>query len=162
MTRFAPRFQLEAVVMVDTRTPPSVATADAAPEAARTLRLHTAAHALDVAHALQVKLSYPGQGGEKNTVKPGQPVEITIRTTDAQGRGVPAEVSLALVEEAARTQLPAPPPVAMPEFFRRRRASALRADWFEYRVCVPPGHDTDRPTAFGRASSHRRAATGSP
>lgn len=116
--RLAPRFQLEAVVMVDTRTVPSVATADAAPEAARTLRLHTASRDFDVAHALQVKLSYPGQGREKNTVKPGQPVEITIRTTDSQGHPVPAEVSLALVEEASRTQLPEPPTVAMSKFFR--------------------------------------------
>lgn len=116
--RLAPRFQLQAVVMVDTRTPPGSATPDAAASAPR---LHTASRTFDVTHALQVKLSWSGQGHEgreKNTVTPGQPVEITIRTTDAQGQPVPAEVSLALVEEAARTALPEPPLTAISEFFR--------------------------------------------
>jgi len=104
--------------MVDTRTAPGGGTADATSEAQTPLRLHSAAHTLDVAHALQVKLSYPGQGPEKNRVKPGEPVDITIRTTDAQGRPVPAEVSLAVVEEVAGIQFREPPQPGIQEFFR--------------------------------------------
>ncbi|MBM4089095.1 MAG: hypothetical protein FJ276_06645, partial [Planctomycetes bacterium] len=116
--RLAPRFQLKAVVMLDSRTEPGRTPADATPAATSSLRLHIAEVALDVTDALRVALSYPGQGQERNVVKPGQPVEVTVRTTDSQGRPVPAEISLALLEVGARNQLSETPIAGMSEFFR--------------------------------------------
>jgi uncharacterized protein YfaS (alpha-2-macroglobulin family)/TolA-binding protein len=101
--RLAPRLQLNAFVVLDSRTEPGDSTANTtanvSANTATSPRLHTAECALNVTDALQVTLSHTGQGPDKNVVRPGQPVEITIRTTDSQGRPAPAEVSLAMIEE---------------------------------------------------------------
>ncbi len=98
--RFAPQVQLQAVVIRDTRTAPGSEAENTAGEQRDAERFVSASHTFHVDHALQINLSYPGQEQEKNRIRPGQSLEITIHTTDMQGLGVPAEISLALVEEA--------------------------------------------------------------
>jgi hypothetical protein len=95
--RLAPNFQFAVAVM-----------SDASPKR----RFHEATSPCTVQRALNVALSWPQKdaairaggavspGGHAGVVQPGEPLELTVTTTGPQGRPVPAEVSLAMVEQS--------------------------------------------------------------
>src|SRR5690606_3009864 len=53
----------------------------------------------DVERNLRVKVEWKIKGqADKQTPSPGDELEVTLTTTDAQGRPIPAQLSVALVE----------------------------------------------------------------
>ncbi len=89
---FAPNFELALAVMIDGPT-----TDGQEPGAGtKTRRFHHASSPFFVQRDLVVKLEKP----QADAVTPGEDVEITITTTDRQGKPVSAEVSLAMIEQA--------------------------------------------------------------
>ncbi len=84
--RLAPNFQLSVAVMSD---------------AAAKRRFHEATSRLTVQRALKVALAWPvSPGGHAGVVRSGEPLEVTVTTNNPQGKPVPAEVSLAMVEQS--------------------------------------------------------------
>jgi len=88
-----------------------------------------------------------GQGEAKapadspRAFRPGEQVEVAITTTDPQGKPVPTELSLAMVEQALVDRYPSQVP-AIHDFFRgQARQSALRTSssiTFDYRPQTQP------------------------
>jgi len=119
--RLAPNFELAAAVMTDAR-PADDETAEAKPPE----RFHTASSPFTVRRELRVGIVVRHKGNAERPVRPGDEVEVTVTTTDPQGKPVAAEVSLAMVEQSLlqRFAWPAPP---IQEFFRgTRREMAVR------------------------------------
>ncbi|HXT61180.1 MAG TPA: alpha-2-macroglobulin family protein, partial [Pirellulales bacterium] len=102
----APNFELAVAVMTDAR-PPKEAEARA-----RFRRFHEASSPFTVERELRVKLETKrrvapalrdgdkGKDGGGAPLQPGDEVEVTITTTDPQGKPVAAEVGLALIEQS--------------------------------------------------------------
>lgn len=90
----APNFELAVAVMTDARPP-----ADAEARA-RFRRFHEASSPFTVERELRVKLETKRKGGGQGAAQPGDEVEVTVTTTDPQGKPVAAELSLALIEQS--------------------------------------------------------------
>ena len=114
--RLAPNFQFAVAVM-----------SDASPKR----RFHEATSPCTVQRALNVALAWPQKdaairaggavspGGHAGVVRPGEPLELTVTTTGPQGKPVPAEVSLAMVEQSLVDHF-AWPEAPIQVFFRGR------------------------------------------
>jgi len=126
-SQLAPNFELEAAVMVDVRS--GLGDTERKNRKARSAppqRFHEASSPFTVVRDLKVSLSCRRKDDEKGPMKPGEPMEVTVTTTDPQGRPVAAEVSLAMVEQALLSQFEWPMP-PIDEFFRTgRREPAVR------------------------------------
>ncbi len=102
-TRLAPNFNLAVAVMTDARPKPE----DSGPPP---LRFHAASSEFFVERDLKVTLAARrkpagqkagAQGADaKQPIRPGDEIEVTVRTTDAQGNPVAAELGLAMVEQS--------------------------------------------------------------
>jgi alpha-2-macroglobulin len=152
--RWAPNFELHASVMVDVEPTRAEGEPDGpVTDVPSRPRFHTASTALTVERALQVSMSYSGSDGAKGPVVPGEPLEVTIRTTDPQGRPVPAEVSLVLFERAS---LAGPEQLLPPidHFFRGDRRTVAPRTVSSVAFAYPP--DTAA-TDVGPIAVHHRA-----
>ncbi|MCU0978437.1 MAG: outer membrane protein assembly factor BamD [Pirellulaceae bacterium] len=117
----APNFDLAVAVMTDVRLEDE-ANARGKP----IVRFHESSSPFDVVRELDVRIAVRRPDGAAGPPRPGEPVEVSIATTDLQGRPVAAEVSLTMVEQALLDCFDWPLP-SIQEFFRgARRQSALR------------------------------------
>lgn len=102
----APRFDLSVAVMRDIRDDRALvggpsgdsddAVADVTPPPRR---FFEAVSGFDVERDLRVKVEWKIKGQPaKQTPSPGDELEVTLTTSDAQGRPIPAQISVALVE----------------------------------------------------------------
>ena len=111
--KLAPNFNLEVAVMTDTRVAEKGDKPDAAakpagakkadPAAALDLppqivRLHTASSPFAVERNLKVELVTRRKGDAKAPIRPGDDVELVIKTTDPQGKPVSSELSVAMID----------------------------------------------------------------
>ncbi|WP_158265496.1 tetratricopeptide repeat protein [Blastopirellula marina] len=115
-TFLAPNFQLAIAAMTD------VSDKEIAEEGKPTpLRFHTADSEFQVERDLKIELKLP------ENARPGETVKAILRTTDALGNPLPAELSLALVEKSLLDQFP--PTWAKPSDFWQgnARVFAMRA-----------------------------------
>ncbi|MGB9689218.1 tetratricopeptide repeat protein [Thermogutta sp.] len=102
----APRFDLSVAVMRDVRDEralvgrPSADSGDTVAELTPPpRRFFEAVSGFDVQRDLRVKVEWKIKGQPaKKTPSPGDELEVTLITTDAQGQPIPAQVSVALVE----------------------------------------------------------------
>jgi len=126
----APNFELAVAVMTDPRGAEAKAgeKADAKPPK----RFHTASSPFTVQRDLRVKIAVRkaaadgAENDQDDPVRPGEKVEVTVTTTDPQGKPVAAELSLAMVEEALLERF-AWPVASIRDFFRGNlRKSAVR------------------------------------
>jgi len=130
--KLAPNFELLVSVMTDTGGERRTAAAYAAlqpgklPDAAKDLLplpdYHEAQSFFEVQQALQIRV----QAGKSKFV-PGEEVTVTVQTTDPQGKGLPAEVSLALIERNLLDRFPDSLGELSAYFGKARRESALRS-----------------------------------
>ncbi|MHB8899311.1 MAG: MG2 domain-containing protein [Thermoguttaceae bacterium] len=112
----APNFELAVAVMTDAR-----AKADHQPDAQKDgplpQRFHAASSPFTVQRELRVEITSGPAGQAKGPVGPGQEIEVTVKTTDPQGKPVAAELSLAMVEKSLLDRFPSPlEPISL--FFR--------------------------------------------
>jgi uncharacterized protein YfaS (alpha-2-macroglobulin family)/TolA-binding protein len=94
----APNFDLAVAMMTDRRETPE--RAEAKDPDAGLLRFHSASTPFTVQRDLKVTLACRRSGGATGPVRPGEPMDVTITTTDSLGKAVAAEVSLAMVHQA--------------------------------------------------------------
>ena len=117
--KLAPNFDLAVAVMTDVRTEPK--------EKGKTVRrFHEASSPFAVERDLRVAVAAKRHGAGEGPIRPGEDVEVTVTTTDPQGKPVSAEVGLAMVEQSllGRFSWPIAP---IGEFFRgQRREAAVR------------------------------------
>ncbi len=158
----APNFELSVAVMTDPR-PEKVARPDAdkktgdkkieekgeikKPDARKTekdppvIRFHTASSPFAVQRDLKLAVSYQRKADAKGPIRPGEELEVTVTTTDPQGKPVAAEVSLALVEQSLLDRFPWAVP-SIGDFFRgHSREPAVRtvsSISFTYRAATHP------------------------
>src|SRR4029077_7875907 len=104
------------------------------------IRFHTASSPFTVERDLRVKIAVKKKG-EGKKVRPGDDIEVTITTTDPQGRPVAAELSLAMVEQSLLERFSSPlAPIG--DFFRGgERQPAVRCTssiTFSYRPATQP------------------------
>ncbi len=114
------------------------------------VRFHTSTSPFTVERDLRIKIAvkrkspHPnplpkGEGTER--VRPGDDIEVTITTTDPQGRPVAAELSLAMVEQSLLERFASPLP-SIGNFFRGgERQPAVRCTssiTFNYRPATQP------------------------
>ena len=104
----APNFELAVAVMT---------------EAAR---FHQASCPFTIERELRVSLDVRRPGGAAGPPAPGEPVEVTVTTSDPQGKPVAAEVSLALVERALLEEFPGTLPEIRAMFRGQPRTPAVR------------------------------------
>jgi hypothetical protein len=82
------------------------------------IRFHTASSPFNVERDLHIKIASKRKTkGEGTKVRPGDDIEVTITTTDPQGRPVAAELSLAMVEQSLLERFASPLP-GIGDFFR--------------------------------------------
>ncbi|NQU22736.1 MAG: tetratricopeptide repeat protein, partial [Candidatus Nealsonbacteria bacterium] len=136
--RLAPNFELAVAVMTDLqrrsglaltkpaeKTAPEPTIVRASPDLPQK-RFHTASSPFAVQRELVVKLDTKRKGGGEGPIRPGEELEVSVTTTDAQGKAVAAEVSLAMVEQSLLGRFASPVP-AIQDFFRGNlRQSAVR------------------------------------
>ncbi|MBN2024624.1 MAG: tetratricopeptide repeat protein [Pirellulales bacterium] len=91
--KLAPNFELAVAVMTDLRTEP-------AEKGKLVKRFHEASSPFTVQRDLRVAIATKRVGEGTGPIRPGDKVEVTITTTDPQGKPVPAEVGLAMVEQS--------------------------------------------------------------
>ncbi len=116
--KLAPNFELAVAVMTDVREKGE----DEKPKR----RFHAASSPFSVQRDLKVKIEAKRKGGAKGPVRPGEEIEVTVTTTDPQGKPLAAELSLAMVEQSLLDRFAWQVP-AMQEFFRAGwRESAMR------------------------------------
>ncbi|HEV3022339.1 MAG TPA: MG2 domain-containing protein, partial [Pirellulales bacterium] len=132
--KLAPNFELAVAVMTDAHPPKD-------PEAAASFsRFHEASSPFTVERDLRLAIETKRQAGE-GPVQPGDDVDVTITTTDPQGKPVSAEVSLALVEQAL-VEMFGSNVAPIQDFFRgQARAPAVRtmsSVTFAYRPATQP------------------------
>ncbi len=104
----APNFELAAAVMT---------------EAAR---FHQACCPFTVDRDLRVSLAVRRRDGAAGSPAPGEPVEVTVTTSDPQGKPLAAEVSLALVEQKLLDQFPEATPEIREMFRGQPRTHSVR------------------------------------
>ena len=112
---------------------------------------------------LKVKIATKRKGDAKGPIRPGEEIEVTVTTTDPQGKPVAAEVSLAMVEQSLldRFGWQVRP---IQDFFRGDAAAVGRAHHVEHHVRLPSGHAADQPAAAGRGrpAGDRQGGRGEP
>ncbi len=91
----APNFELAVAVMTDPRPKKGEKTPDLPIQ-----RFHAASSPFTVERDLKVELSWKRAGKGEGPVRPGEEIEVTIKTTDPQGKPVAAELSLGMVEKS--------------------------------------------------------------
>ncbi len=141
--RLAPNFELAVAVMTDAGHGVGVpALAGAARQVAPKgippkggtptkpiVRFHTSTSPFTVERDLRVKIAtkLKSPKGDGTQVRPGDELEVTVTTTDPQGKPVAAELSLAMVEQSLLERFNSPlPPID--DFFRGvQRQSAVRS-----------------------------------
>ncbi len=64
---------------------------------------------------------------DRNQASPGETVDYRVRVTDAEGRGVASELSVAIVDQAVHSLVRADPPDFMSSFWSERRLGVLTA-----------------------------------
>jgi TolA-binding protein len=94
LANLAPNFEVAVTVMSDHVAPLENGTPGE--------RFHQANVAFDVERELNIKLATKQGSAERpgQPPAPGDPLEVTVTTTDAQGKPIAAEVSLAMIEQA--------------------------------------------------------------
>jgi uncharacterized protein YfaS (alpha-2-macroglobulin family)/TolA-binding protein len=117
--KLAPNFDLDISVMTDPRD-----RKDKDDNPAR--RFHNARSSFFVQRELNVALKIVKKGDAEAQPQPGDEVEVTVTTTDPQGRPVAAEIGLALVEQALLQQFSSPVDIIQDFFRGRQRKSAVR------------------------------------
>ena len=90
----APNFELAVAVMAD--LPPAKDGEKAAPRR----RLHQASVALSVERELSVRLALRRKAAAAGPLRPGEELEVLLATADPLGKPVPAELSLAMIEQS--------------------------------------------------------------
>jgi len=121
-SNLAPNFELAVAVMTDTRlNDKGLKTAD---EPA--IRLHEASCPFTVERDLNVSVSFRPKGETKGPVRPGDELEVTVTTTDSQGKPISSELSLAMVEQALLEQFSWPMPTIQDFFAAGLRQPAVR------------------------------------
>lgn len=145
--RLAPNFELAVAVMTDVRKPEkpqeNVEDGEPNPEAAKpAARFHEATSPFFVQRDLNVAMTVRSKNGN-GPPRPGEEVEVTVQTTDPQGKPVAAELSLAMIEQSLleRFAWPMPP---IQDFFRGSdREPSVRTTssiTFAYRPATKPIH----------------------
>ena len=110
--QLAPNFELDVAVMTDVG---GIKAADASTGAAN--RFHQASSPFEVIRDLRVEISTRRKDGAEGPVEPGEDIEVTVTTTDPQGKPLSAEVGLAMVQQSLLDRFDWPmPPIG--EFFR--------------------------------------------
>ena len=145
--KLAPNFELSVAVMTDPR-PAQGTKPDKPPR-----RFHVASSPFAVQRELAVAIACRRKKGAEGPVRPGEALEVTLTTTDPQGKPVVAELSLAMVEQSLLDRFEWPvAPIA--EVFRGEpREAAVRTTssaTFAY-------HPTTRPVNPRLLSEHERA-----
>jgi len=64
------------------------------------VRFHEASSPFSVERDLKVKIALKRKGDAKGPARPGEEVEVSLTTTDPQGKPVSAELSLAMIEQS--------------------------------------------------------------
>ena len=138
------------------------------------VRFHTAESPFTVERDLRVKIATkrksphpnPLPKGEGTKVRPGDELEVTVTTTDPQGKPVAAELSLAMVEQSLLERFASPLP-SIGDFFRGgQRQPAVRCTssiTFSYRPATQPINprllaEKDREEIAKEEEESRRAA----
>jgi tetratricopeptide (TPR) repeat protein len=103
------------------------------------VRFHTSTSPFTVERDLRVKIATKSK--TKGPVRPGDELEVTVTTTDPQGKPVAAELSLAMVEQSLLERFASPLPT-IGDFFRgAQREPAVRCTSsivFSYRPATRP------------------------
>ena len=108
-----------------------------------TVCFHEATSPFSVERDLRVKLAVRPKNAKSDAPKPGDEVEVTVTTTDPQGRPVAAEVSLAAVEQSLLDRF-GDHAAPIHEFFRGpRRESAVRTTSSVTFAYAPATHPID-------------------
>ncbi len=118
----APNFRLAVAVMTDAHLPAVHADGQAAGEDAASVeeqaantngaeetsnkaQFYSASESFTVRRELDVRLAIARAGGVKGPYRPGETLNVTVTTTDAQGNPLPAEIGLALVDARFQTEV---------------------------------------------------------
>jgi len=135
VARLAPNFELAVAVMTDPRAEGGRRKGEGGrrkDKGKAIKRFHTASSPFTVQRDLRVKIAVhkaatAGRAdAAKGPVRPGEEVEVTVTTTDPQGKPVAAELSLAMVEQSLLERFPWQV-AAIQDFFRGNpRQSAVR------------------------------------
>ncbi|MDY0169059.1 MAG: tetratricopeptide repeat protein [Thermoguttaceae bacterium] len=115
--QLAPNFHFAVAVMTDVRAP-GRNEADT--------HFFMAAEAFEVRHELEVTLAVARADSAAGPFQPRESLEVTVTTADPQGRPLPAEVGLALVDARFRTEAGAIQPTPREIFRRQRRSLAMQ------------------------------------
>jgi alpha-2-macroglobulin len=180
----APNFELAVAVMTDPRpelrapapgapasagpsqTPPKGGTLALGGTTSAVVRFHTAESPFTVERDLRVKIVTKAKNPGAKSVKPGDEVEVTVVTTDPQGKPVAAELSVAMVEQSILERFNSPLP-GIGDFFRgAERQAAVRSTssiTFSYRPTTQPINprllaEKDREELAKEEDESRRAA----
>ncbi|MDX1962876.1 MAG: MG2 domain-containing protein [Pirellulales bacterium] len=89
-------------------------------------RFHEARNAFDVQRKLRVSLETQRKGNAMGPIRPGEEVELVIKTTDALGNPLAAELSLGMIEKSLLDQFAMPMGPIVEAFGGARRTSAFR------------------------------------
>ena len=153
--KLAPNFELAVAVMVDARAEDKAGDDTEGDEVdCQLLRLHTASSPFSVTRKLNVKLAVKRKAGEGEP-RPGDEVEVTVTTTDPQGRPVaggsqPGDdrtVAVGLVRRFAGRDR---------HLLLRRPPRDRRSHHFEYHVRLQPVDRADQPADCWRKWIARR------
>ena len=108
VANLAPNFDLSVAVMtngglgtsVPSNAPSKSPKSSTEKSALPIVRFHQASSPFSVERDLRVKIAVKRKSDAKGPVRPGEDIEVTITTTDPQGKPVAAELSLALIEQS--------------------------------------------------------------
>lgn len=129
----APNFELAVAVMTDTR--PQLDAEGKTKDADKPItRLHLASSPITVNRELKVTVEVKRKNGAAagtgvasgTPAKPGEEVDVVVATTDAQGKPIAAEVSLAMIEQSLLEQFSFAVPAIQDFFGGGRRETAVR------------------------------------
>ncbi|MDI9445422.1 MAG: tetratricopeptide repeat protein, partial [Planctomycetota bacterium] len=98
--QLASNFELAVAVITDEAHPKG--------DLRATRRLHQASALLAVERELVIDLAWKRAGGAEGPIRPGEQLELTVKTTDPLGKPVSAEVCLAMLEQSVRERFPLP------------------------------------------------------
>jgi uncharacterized protein YfaS (alpha-2-macroglobulin family)/TolA-binding protein len=96
--QLAPNFELAVAVMTDEADQKGVPRANG--------RFHQASAPLTVERDLDIDLAWTRAGGAEGPIRPGERLELTLKTTDPLGKPVSAEVCLAMLEQSVVERFP--------------------------------------------------------
>lgn len=98
--KLAPNFNLEVTVMTDARAPKAASSKAPEKAAEPVTRFHLASSPFVVERDLRVDLTVHRKAGGPGRIRPGDEFELLVKTTDPQGKPVPAELSVAMIEQS--------------------------------------------------------------